>query len=80
MGYHDRYPADAIEGFRGHADREAEKAMHPLAAMTIEIPRVGCPTDDRDRRQLVATYYGMMAEVDDQCVATTPDLIAILRG
>ena len=66
VGYHDRYSAEQITGFRGHADRDAEMAMHPMAAMAIPLPGVGCPTDDRDRRQLVATYYGMMAEVDDQ--------------
>jgi arylsulfatase A-like enzyme len=66
VGYHDRYPAEAITGFRGHADREAEMASHPLAALAVRLPGVGCPTDDRDRRQLAATYYGMMAEVDDQ--------------
>ena len=66
VGYHDRYSAEQITGFRGHADRDAEMAMHPMAAMAIPLPGVGCPVDDRDRRQLVATYYGMMAEVDDQ--------------
>ena len=34
-------------------------AGHPLAAAAISIPGVGCPTDERDRRQLRATYYGV---------------------
>ena len=64
VGYHDRY--DALDGdeFRGAPTLEEEQAIHPLARLGTIV--VGCPTDDRDRRQLRATYYGMMAEVDDQ--------------
>ncbi|MEJ7582839.1 MAG: alkaline phosphatase family protein [Acidimicrobiales bacterium] len=64
VGYHDRYSADVGPGFRGRATREEEQEMHLLAKLSI--PVVGCPTDERDRRQLRATYYGMMAEVDTQ--------------
>lgn len=64
VGYHDRYHADDVPDFRGHPTREAHAASHPLAALTQPI--VGAPADERDRRQLRATYYGMMAEVDDQ--------------
>lgn len=65
-GYHDVYdPADG-PAFRGHPTREAEKAMHPLTDITVELPGVGCPTNDRDRRQLRATYWGAMREVDDR--------------
>ncbi len=65
-GYHDVYSADDVPDFRGHRLREDEMAAHLLAATAIAIPGVGCPVDERDRRQLRATYYGMMAEVDDQ--------------
>jgi len=64
VGYHDRYQADDVPDFRGHRTREDHAASHPLAALTQPI--VGSPADERDRRQLRATYYGMMAEVDDQ--------------
>ncbi len=66
VGYHDRYAADDVPDFRGRRDRSAAAALHPLAAGTMAIPGVGAPVDERDRRQLRATYYGMMAEVDDQ--------------
>ncbi|CAN5735736.1 alkaline phosphatase family protein [soil metagenome] len=66
VGYHDRYRAEDVPDFRGHARLEDEQASHPLAAAVTTVPGVGAPVDERDRRQLRATYYGMMAEVDDQ--------------
>ncbi len=66
VGYHDRYPAEAGDDFRGQPVREDEQDMHLLARFATMIPGVGCPIDERDRRQLRATYYGMMAEVDAQ--------------
>lgn len=66
VGYHDIYQAEDVPAFRGHERRADEAASHPLAAVAIELPRVGAPVDEGDRRQLRATYYGMMAEVDDQ--------------
>jgi arylsulfatase A-like enzyme len=66
VGYHDRYDANAQLGFRGHQNLEDEQASHPLARFATLVPGVGCPTDARDRLQLRATYYGMMAEVDTQ--------------
>lgn len=66
VGYHDRYPADEVPDFRGHPDRDAAAALHPLAAVAMGLPGVGAPVDERDRRQLRATYYGMTAEVDDR--------------
>lgn len=66
VGYHDRYQAEDVPDFRGHPRLEDEQASHPLAAIATSLPGVGAPTEERDRRQLRATYYGMMAEVDDQ--------------
>lgn len=66
IGYHDRHSPDDVPDFRGRPTREAEQEMHILARLAINVPEVGCPTDERDRRQLRATYYGMMAEVDTQ--------------
>lgn len=65
-GYHDRYSADDGDDFRGCASREDEMATHPVAGLAISLPDVGCPADERERRQLRATYWGAMAEVDDR--------------
>jgi len=66
VGYHDLYSADDVPGFRGHRSRAEEAASHPLAAVATSLPGVAAPAEEADRRQLRATYYGMMAEVDDQ--------------
>ena len=70
--YNKLYDADDVPSFRGCETPEAEAALHPYAAyqrrhfrereghgasMSVE--------DERSRRQLRATYYGMMTEVDD---------------
>ena len=65
VGYHDRYDADDGPPFRGFADRDDERASHLLAQVAIDVA-VGCPVEDRDRRQQRTTYWGAMAEVDDQ--------------
>ncbi len=66
VGYHDLYDPEAGGGFKGHARRDDALALHPVAALATELPGVGCPIDDRERRQLRATYWGAMREVDDQ--------------
>jgi arylsulfatase A-like enzyme len=43
-----------------------EGAQHPLLGVMIRHPLVMAPDDPRALRELRATYYGMMAEVDDQ--------------
>lgn len=63
-GYHDRYHPDDGPPFRRLADRAAELAVHPLAAMGAHL--AGCPVDEAEARQLRATYWGNMAEVDFQ--------------
>ncbi|MCU1353659.1 MAG: sulfatase [Acidimicrobiales bacterium] len=63
-GYHDRYDADAGDPFRRHPDRDLETAMHPLHGLAVRV--VGCDLDEREARQTRATYWGNMAEVDDQ--------------
>jgi arylsulfatase A-like enzyme len=63
-GYHDRYDPEAGDPFRRRADRAAELAMHPIHAAGAHL--AGCPVDEREARQLRATYWGNMAEVDDQ--------------
>ena len=65
LGYHDLYAAEAVGPFTGCATREEEAAMHTLAAGAVHMPVVGAPEDERERRQLRATYYGAQREVDD---------------
>jgi arylsulfatase A-like enzyme len=65
VGYHDLYQAEQIGPFAGCPRREDEAAIHPLAAVATLIPEVGAPEDERERRQLRATYYGAQREVDD---------------
>ncbi len=65
VGYHDLYPAEAVGPFVGCPTPEEEAAIHPLAALAMGIPGVGAPHDERERRQVRATYYGAQREVDD---------------
>ncbi len=63
-GYHDRYDPDSGDPFRRGADRDAETAMHPLHGGAVL--QAGCPESEAEARQLRATYWGNMAEVDHQ--------------
>ena len=45
--------------------RAAEGEQHPLLGIMIDHPFLKSPDDERDQRALQATYYGMLAEVDD---------------
>ena len=63
-GYHDRYDPDDGPAFRRLPDRRAELAQHPLHRGGAHV--AGCPVDEHEARQLRATYWGNMAEVDDQ--------------
>jgi arylsulfatase A-like enzyme len=65
-GYHDLYSLDDVPPFAAHATREAEQAVHPLLEALARMPGVGAAADERERRQLRATYHGMQAEVDAQ--------------
>jgi arylsulfatase A-like enzyme len=46
--------------------RDAEGAQHPLLGVMITHPLLASPDDEQDQRELQATYYGMLREVDDQ--------------
>ena len=46
--------------------RADEGAQHPLLGVMIDHPFLKSPDDDGEQRALQATYYGMLAEVDDQ--------------
>jgi arylsulfatase A-like enzyme len=47
------------------ATRAEEGAQHPLLGVMIDHPFLKSPDDPQEQRELQATYYGMMAEVDD---------------
>ncbi len=65
IGYHDRYAAEAVGPFVGCATPEEEGAIHPLGAFAMATPEAGASRDERERRQVRATYYGAQREVDD---------------
>jgi len=65
-GYHDMYSADQIGPFSGFAQRADESAFHPLNAALLSLPQTAGPLEERERRQLRATYHGAQTEVDDQ--------------
>ncbi len=46
--------------------RAREGVQHPLLELLIDHPLVRSPDDQAEQRELQATYYGMIAEVDDQ--------------
>lgn len=62
--YHDLFdPADVPTPVR-RASSADEAALHPFLAGALTV--VPSPEHDLDQRQLQATYYGMIAEVDHQ--------------
>jgi arylsulfatase A-like enzyme len=65
-GYHDLYDADDVPPFVGAPTKAEEAAAHPLNQVLMHLPGAGAPEDERERRQLRATYYGAQSEVDDQ--------------
>jgi arylsulfatase A-like enzyme len=65
-GYHDLYSEEQVGPFTGFSSPAAEAAFHPLNAVLGGFPLFSAPPDERERRQLRATYYGAQKEVDDQ--------------
>jgi arylsulfatase A-like enzyme len=66
VGYHDLYSEQQVGPFTGFATPEQEAAFHPANAALLALPATAAPRDERERRQLRATYYGAQKEVDDQ--------------
>jgi arylsulfatase A-like enzyme len=64
--YHEMYDPDTVPPPVRHATFEEEGAAHPLLAGVVLIPGLRGPDDEAGLRQLRATYYGMMSEVDAQ--------------
>jgi arylsulfatase A-like enzyme len=46
--------------------RAVEGQQHPLLGVMIDHPFLKSPDDETEQRELQATYYGMLSEVDDQ--------------
>ena len=62
--YHDMYdPADVPDPVR-RASPADEAALHPFLTGALTV--VPSPLDELDQRQLAATYFGMISEVDAQ--------------
>ncbi len=74
VGYHDRYDADSLPDFVGAATKSDEAAIHPLNQVLMTLPYAAAPDDERERRQMRATYHGAQQEVDDRLA----DLLAHL--
>jgi len=71
--YNSLYDPAKVPGFGGRASRAEEAELHPyLRYMLTDLrdqksdghPEGGHPMDERARRQLRATYYGLITEVD----------------
>jgi arylsulfatase A-like enzyme len=69
--YNRLYHPDDVPDFRGATSREKEAKQHPfLAYMLEQSVKYGnyradiYPRDDKSMRQLRATYYGLITEVD----------------
>lgn len=58
-------PADVALPIRSEG-LVAERAQHPFAAAVLGLDGIVAPEDEAAMRQLRATYYGMIAEVDHQ--------------
>jgi len=74
--YNTMFSPDAVDGFDRTATAEAEAKLHPLvefglastpaASFVPDTPGLVRDLGDADFRQIKATYYGMIAEVDFQ--------------
>jgi arylsulfatase A-like enzyme len=64
--FHDMYDAGDVAPPNRCERVEDEGAMHPFLAAALAMDIVTAPQDDREMRQLQATYFGMVSEVDAQ--------------
>lgn len=64
--WNDRYDPTEVPEPVGCGTPEQEAALHPIAAQALALDFVAASPDELDRRQLAATYFGMVSEVDHQ--------------
>jgi arylsulfatase A-like enzyme len=72
--YNSMYDPATVPGFVGRESRDAEAELHPYIAYMMRDfrdqfrdghrPAFPHPAEDRAKRQLRATYYGLMSKVD----------------
>lgn len=63
--YNTRYAPKALPGCVRRADVDAESALHPWLSEFLHTDRNASHADETRHRLLQASYYGLMAEVDD---------------
>jgi arylsulfatase A-like enzyme len=63
--YHARYPLGALPPPKRRDDVDTEGALHPWLAAHLGADRNAAHPDPVRHRMLQASYYGLMAEVDD---------------
>ena len=63
--YHARYPIDTLPAPVRHATLAEEAALHPWLDHYLQRGRSQAHADTQRHRLLQASYYGLMAEVDD---------------
>jgi len=63
--YHARYPISTLPGCIRRRDPDEEARLHPWLAEHLQSGRNASHADERRHRLLQASYYGLMAEVDD---------------
>jgi arylsulfatase A-like enzyme len=63
--YHRRFPIDTLPPPERHPTAAMESALHPWLAQYLGSGRNQAHEDDHRHRLLQASYYGLMAEVDD---------------
>jgi len=63
--YHARYPIATLPRPVRHTDAETEAGLHPWLRHHLFTGRNRSHEDERRHRLLQASYYGLMAEVDD---------------
>jgi arylsulfatase A-like enzyme len=59
-----RYSPEAVPPPVRAATRDDDGAQHPLFALMVKHPFIAAPDDEQALRELRATYFGMMHEVD----------------
>jgi arylsulfatase A-like enzyme len=64
--YNRLYHPDSVPPFRRAASVEAEAAQHPYLEWHLSRERKAATMPEAHLRQLRATYYGLIREVDDQ--------------
>ncbi len=62
-GFHDFVDMEEVDPFLGANTKDQEAKVHPLTELALGVDFL-TPTDEADRRQKRATYYGSIAEVD----------------